>query len=1031
MLLKKEKVEQKKEYVFNESGLSIINIKRDLASLYEKMGLYTCNLYANVKGSINDYILIYGSEFSLRPIFAVTVYEDGVLLDKDAIDIYDDFLNNVKEQYEAKNLIIISKHGFSKDVLYLERMNVRFDDYSYVEELINNVSLNKPMIELFAHNRETYKELVNRIRTSDRAAVIQATGTGKSFIIFKILLDYDDKQKIVVAPSNFIIDELRENYPGNLNNVKFFTYQKFYTLTEDDLFNINPSLIIYDEMHRLGAKEWSKGYDVAESYKSKYKRSFKSVGFSATPIRYLDNNRDIAEEFFDGVCVSELSLTDAIARGILPMPNYISSFYSLDNTEEEYLDNINKSHCDEKIKSSLKKSLNRVKIQWENTCSVDKILAKHIDMNGENKKFIVFCESIAHIESVKNSVCLWFNKAFPDININVYKVNSFYKNSTEDFISFKNRNSNNSIDLLFSVNMLNEGVHLKNIFGESIVSGVIFLRNTRSMSVFFQQLGRALDVNGKKNPLIFDFVNNINNIGGFEFKKELENSINRELLTRDKYGIQYINEECILKIHDYTLPTRELLEVIDEKVWTVWDKNIDKLKQFKEKYGHCKVTKRNSDDTRLIYWVKYQRCQYNEGLLPKAKIDELNSLGFVWDILQYEWDERFFELEKFKKENGHCNVNQLGDNRPLAMWVGEQRKKYKRGELSEDKIGRLEKIGMVWDVPDALWNKAYVELKKYKEKNGTALVKKGESNNFLYKWTITQRRRLKTGKLDANKIALLNELGFEWDAIFANWMEKYNRLVEYKNIYGDCNVSKTSKDFEDISVWVYVQRVRYAKGELDNNKIKLLEDIGFLWNSRFVEGHRSWDDFYNFMLHFKKEYGHCNLLERYTKGSSAYVWLKEQLNLLAENKLQEDKLEKIKGLECDQLFIDPVWCEMFNKVKDLIMNKGINGIISEIEDENIIRWIKNQRQIYSKGNMNPRKLYLFNQINFIWDEREFTWEVKYKQLEDYKKRFGNCNVPKNWEENKSLSYWVRNQKNCILKGTISLERKAKLKSLGF
>lgn len=1029
MLLKKEKVGLKKDYSLNENCLG--DIKKELPLLYEKMGLFTCDLYAEVEGLNNDYILIYGSEFSLKPIFAVTIFENGVLVNEDAVGIYNDFIENINEQYDVKNLIIISKHGYSEDVLYLEKMNVRFDDYSYIEELMLKSSNNEPMIELFAHNKEAYNELVNTLKTSDRAAVVQATGTGKSFIIFKLLLDYDEKQKIVVAPSNFIIDELKENYPGNLDNVHFFTYQKFYTLKEEEMFDISPSLIVYDEMHRLGAKEWSRGYDIAESYKAKYKRNFKSVGFSATPIRYLDNNRNIAEEFFDGKCVSELSLTDAISRNILPMPNYISSFYSLDSTTDEYLENINKSHCDTDVKLSLKKSLNKAKVQWENTCSVDKILSKHIDMDGKNKKFIVFCESISHIESIKSSVVSWFKKAFPYIKINDYKVNSFYKNSTEDFINFKNNNSNNAIDLLFSVNMLNEGVHLKNVFGESIVSGVIFLRNTRSMSVFFQQLGRALEVNGKKNPLIFDFVNNLNNIGGFEFKKELENSMKKEFLNRQKYGIRYINEDYILNIHDYTLPTRELLEIIDEKVWTVWDKNIEKLKVFKETHGHCKVTKKNTDDTRLLYWVKYQRCQYNEGLLPKAKVDELNSIGFVWDILQYEWDERFLELKKFKEKNGHCNVNQLGDDRPLAMWVAEQRKKYKRKELSEDKIERLEKIGMIWDVPDALWNKTYLELKKYKEKNGTALVKKGEADNFLYKWTITQRRRLKTGKLDEEKIALLNEIGFEWDAVLANWMEKYNRLIEYKKIYGDCNVSKSSKDFEDIAIWVYVQRVRHYKGELDDNKIKLLEDIGFLWNTRFVEGHRSWDDFYNFMVHFKKEFGHCNLLERYTKGSSAYVWLKEQLNLLAEGKLEDERFNKIKELECEQLFLDPIWCENFNKVKDLIENQGINGLVSEIENEDIVKWIRNQRQIYSKGNMSARKGYLLNKIGFIWDEREFAWNYKYNQLKEYKKRFGNCSVPKNWSENKALSFWVRNQRNFILRGTISEDRKAKLDLIGF
>lgn len=47
----------------------------------------------------------------------------------------------------------------------------------------------------------------------------------------------------------------------------------------------------------------------------------KRLGLSATNIRYLDNQRNMAEEIFDGKIASEMTLGEAIVRGILPNRN--------------------------------------------------------------------------------------------------------------------------------------------------------------------------------------------------------------------------------------------------------------------------------------------------------------------------------------------------------------------------------------------------------------------------------------------------------------------------------------------------------------------------------------------------------------------------------------------------------------------------------------------------------------------------------------------------------------------------------------
>ena len=51
----------------------------------------------------------------------------------------------------------------------------------------------------------------------------------------------------------------------------------------------------------------------------------KLLGLTATNIRYLDNDRDMFEEFFDGHIASEMTLGEAVVRGILSAPNYVTA----------------------------------------------------------------------------------------------------------------------------------------------------------------------------------------------------------------------------------------------------------------------------------------------------------------------------------------------------------------------------------------------------------------------------------------------------------------------------------------------------------------------------------------------------------------------------------------------------------------------------------------------------------------------------------------------------------------------------------
>ena len=103
------------------------------------------------------------------------------------------------------------------------------------------------------------------------------------------------------------------------------------------------------------------------------------------------------------------------------------------------------------------------------------------------------------------------------------------------------------------------------------------------------------------------------------------------------------------------------------------------------------------ESIRLGAWIANQRRQYKNGKLAKDKIELLEKIGIVWSVYEAQWVEYYGLAKSYYNENGNLLIPLLfttNDGVHLGSWIGTQRRQYKGGELSEDKIELLErKIG--------------------------------------------------------------------------------------------------------------------------------------------------------------------------------------------------------------------------------------------------------------------------------------------------------------------------------------------------
>ena len=192
-------------------------------------------------------------------------------------------------------------------------------------------------ISLFAHNQDAYNAAIQMLHASGKAAVIHPTGTGKSFIAFKLCEDFPDKTVCWLSPSEYIFRTQMENLKKATGssvptNIQFFTYARLMNMHAEEIKQIQPDYIVLDEFHRCGAQMWGQG---VQNLLTAFAET-PVLGLSATAIRYLDNQRDMADELFDGNVASEMTLGEAIVRGILNPPKYVLSVFSYRKDLEKY-----------------------------------------------------------------------------------------------------------------------------------------------------------------------------------------------------------------------------------------------------------------------------------------------------------------------------------------------------------------------------------------------------------------------------------------------------------------------------------------------------------------------------------------------------------------------------------------------------------------------------------------------------------------------------------------------------------------------
>ena len=701
------------------------------------------------------------------------------------------------------------------------------------------------VLHLFEHNARAYQAAAAMLEQYGKAAVVHPTGTGKSYIAFKLIEDHPDAAFLWLSPSEYIfktqLENLQKQAPDfSLGNVRFATYAKLLFCTEEQLAEIaalHPAYIIMDEFHRAGAERWGERVQKLLALCP----DAKLLGLTATNVRYLDNNRDMAEELFDGRIASEMTLGEAIVRGILPAPKYVTTVFRYQNDLAKYQARVD-SLRSPGVQDANQKYLDALRRALEQADGLDKVFAQHITQTCG--KYIVFCSGKEHMDEMVSHVPEWF--AGVNQNIKVYKTYASDPEASKEFAAFK-ADKGEHLKLLFCIDMLNEGVHVEGI------SGVILFRPTVSPIIYKQQIGRALTAGATAAPLILDVVNNFEGLSSISgLQKEMTAAVQR--LYANGEGEKIVTER--FEVIEQVQNCRILFERLENSLSSTWDHYFAAASTYYAEHGNLKVPLRYKTPGGLSLgdWVQTQRQTRKEkrtfGTLTQQQIERLDGIGMVWETRsETAWARGLEAARRYRQQYGDLQVPSAykdADGFALGNWIRNTRSRFGSGGLKESQIRELDALGMVWNSIDAKWERCYAEAALYCEKHGSLnLTPKyvSPSGIRLGAWVENQRAYYLKGELSDDKIRRLEAIGMLWEGRNdRQWLRAYEAAARYFRQYGDLNIPYQYVSPEGIRLgyWVVRQRAAYKgrfsiekktnRKPLSYERKRLLDAIGMNWH---------------------------------------------------------------------------------------------------------------------------------------------------------------------------------------------------------
>ena len=901
-------------------------------------------------------------------------------------------------------------------------------------------------------NEAAFQKAVQSLETLNRAAVFHPTGTGKSCIAWKVVEAHPQTTFfwLVAGAQRLALRqaELTRYNGGTLpGNVRFCDCEKLAAATPEQWVRLGeqkPGCIVLDCYHELSAVCWAQS--VQKLLRMCPQAKVLGLGVpNGAPVCAA------AQELFAGCIVSHMTVAEAMAAGTMPVP---SAYAALLWPQEEELATLRariKNLCMPKGDTSLRVQYEELSWSLRQVENLTVLLPRLLsDTSGH---YLVLFESAAYQEKLGTELEQLLRTVDPAVRFYAADHACFADSAAvETFLS----DTAPGPKVLLCVNAPGVQQPLEGL------AGVILVRQSSLMSTFKQMLCRALVAAGSRSVPVFDLVAQFEGLGnGRTLQRDCT-----EAMTRAGSKTPGFRQERPMQ------QTYRLYGKLRREMEARWEVLCQAAADAAAKEGTLELPRSYTIHSGVPVgkWLELQRqvqAGQRPGRLTAEQAAKLEKLGIRWNHrLEAAWEKGFASAQKYRTEHGDLLVPvRYRDKNDFALgeWIVYNRQRYLGGNLTQNRIERLEAIGMVWSTSNDLWEQNYAAATQYYLEHGDLEVpiKYETPSGFgLGVWLGAQRAAHKAGELPQEQVERLDALGMDWtNRNDRKWMSLYDVAAAYYHEHGNLNVPSEYVTPDGVLLGKWVARQRYAYLNPDRSSARvtperkaLLDKLGMVW-----EKYDPWQERYDLALAYKTEHGDLEIPSVYKTADGVWLgsWVSRQRQALnsGSSALSSERRKLLRILfKGERRPSDPAadhgtvreanWERNFRsaaryarKYKHLLVPASYvdsDGVRLGVWISNLRAARKNRPDSYQ---VTPAHIKKLNSIGMVWDARDAKWGTAYQQAKAYYKAHGNLHAAANYKSDETgfcLGDWLRRMRewDTTHDPKLTPERRAMLDKIG-
>lgn len=901
-------------------------------------------------------------------------------------------------------------------------------------------------------NEAAFQKAVQSLETLNRAAVFHPTGTGKSCIVWKVVEAHPQTTFfwLVAGAQRLALRqaELTRYNGGTLpGNVRFCDCEKLAAATPEQWVRLGeqkPGCIVLDCYHELSAVCWAQS--VQKLLRMCPQSKVLGLGVpNGAPVCAA------AQELFADCIVSHMTVAEAMAAGTMPVP---SAYAALLWPQEEELATLRariKNLCMPKGDTSLRVQYEELSWSLRQVENLTVLLPRLLsDTSGH---YLVLFESAAYQEKLGTELEQLLRTVDPAVRFYAADHACFADSAAvETFLS----DTAPGPKVLLCVNAPGVQQPLEGL------AGVILVRQSSLMSTFKQMLCRALVAAGSRSVPVFDLVAQFEGLGnGRTLQRDCT-----EAMTRAGSKTPGFRQERPMQ------QTYRLYGKLRREMEARWEVLCQAAADAAAKEGTLELPRSYTIHSGVPVgkWLELQRqvqAGQRPGRLTAEQAAKLEKLGIRWNHrLEAAWEKGFASAQKYRTEHGDLLVPvRYRDKNDFALgeWIVYNRQRYLGGNLTQNRIERLEAIGMVWSTSNDLWEQNYAAATQYYLEHGDLEVpiKYETPSGFgLGVWLGAQRAAHKAGELPQEQVERLDALGMDWtNRNDRKWMSLYDVAAAYYHEHGNLNVPSEYVTPDGVLLGKWVARQRYAYLNPDRSSARvtperkaLLDKLGMVW-----EKYDPWQERYDLALAYKTEHGDLEIPSVYKTADGVWLgsWVSRQRQALnsGSSALSSERRKLLRILfKGERRPSDPAadhgtvreanWERNFRsaaryarKYKHLLVPASYvdsDGVRLGVWISNLRAARKNRPDSYQVTPAHVKKL---NSIGMVWDARDAKWGTSYQQAKAYYKAHGNLHAAANYKSDETgfcLGDWLRRMRewDTTHDPKLTPERRAMLDKIG-